>query len=151
MAKLIKGQAFTYGTKNDGTYLTFDVGSTGVNVRMYATEIRLSLESDNNTATNGNGEVISSCFYNHRKILNITGMISGTTDTNTTAHADATFGTVIQAGDKLDISSPDWAEIDGDEFIVQTAEKVRSNANYAEWSITAIEYIGTGVANDNVS
>jgi len=151
MSKLLKGQPFTYGTKNDGTYLTMDIGSDA-NIFMYATEIRLSMESDSNTANNSNGETISACYYNQRQVLNLTGMIagSGAGVATTVTQVDAVFKVSFEAGEKLDITSSDWAEIEG-EYIIQSAEKTRSNGNFAEWSITAIEYTGTGMANDDVT
>ena len=151
MSKLLKGQPFTYGTKNDGTYLTMDIGSDA-NIFMYATEIRLSMESDSNTATDANGETISACYYNQRQVLNLTGMIagSGAGAATTVAAVDAVFKVVFQAGEKLAITSSDWNEIEG-EYIIQSAEKTRSNGNFAEWSITAIEYTGSGMAAADVS
>lgn len=150
MAKLMKGQAFTYGTKNDGSYITLDIGTDQV-IQMYATEIRLSMESDSNTASDANGEVISACYYNQRKVLNLTGMIAGSTvsPANNIQAVDAVFGIVFQAGENLDITNSNWPEIQG-EYIIQSAEKTRSNGNYAEWSITAIEYIAKGVSNTDV-
>jgi hypothetical protein len=150
MAKLMKGQAFTYGTKNDGSYITLDIGTDQV-IQMYATEIRLSMESDSNTANNANGETISACYYNQRKVLNLTGMIAGSTASppNNIQAVDAVFGIVFQAGENLDITNSNWPEIEGN-YIVQSAEKTRSNGNYAEWSITAIEYIAQGISNADV-
>jgi hypothetical protein len=151
MSKLLKGQPFTYGTKNDGTYLTMDIGSDA-NIFMYATEIRLSMESDSNTATDANGETISACYYNQRQVLNLTGMIagSGAGAATTVTQVDAVFKVSFQAGEKLAITSSDWNEIEG-EYIIQSAEKTRSNGNFAEWSITAIEYTGSGMAAADVS
>ena len=125
---------------------------TYVNIVMYATEIRLSRESDSNTANNANGETISACYYNQRQVLNLTGMIagSGAGVATTVTQVDAVFKVSFEAGEKLDITSSDWAEIEG-EYIIQSAEKTRSNGNFAEWSITAIEYTGTGMANDDVT
>lgn len=146
----MKGQAFTYGTKNDGSYITLDIGTDQV-IQMYATEIRLSMESDSNTATDANGETISACYYNQRKVLNLTGMIAGSTVSpqNNIQSVDAVYGIVFQAGENLDITNSNWTEIEG-EYIIQSAEKTRSNGNYAEWSITAIEYIAKGVSNTDV-
>jgi hypothetical protein len=150
MSKLLKGQPFTYGTKTDGTYITMDIGSLA-NIFMYASEIRLSMESDSNTANDANGETISACYYNQRQVLNLTGMIAGSASLATSvSQVDAVFAVSFQAGEKLAITASDWAEIQG-EYIIQSAEKTRSNGNYAEWSITAIEYTGSGMTADNVS
>ena len=110
------------------------------------------MESDSNTANNSNGETISACYYNQRQVLNLTGMIagSGAGVATTVTQVDAVFKVSFEAGEKLDITSSDWAEIEG-EYIIQSAEKTRSNGNFAEWSITAIEYTGTGMANDDVT
>ena len=141
MSKILKGSAFTYGTKNDGGTITLTinggVNNGGSSVAMFPTEIRCSYEGDTNTASNSNGEAISHCSYNQRKVLNLTGIIEG----SSVSTADSNFSTVFLVGQDLEITHGGWGELDtGAEWIITSAEKTRSSGNYAEWSISAIEY-----------
>jgi hypothetical protein len=137
MSKILKGSAFTYGTKTDGTALSVSING-GTAISIFPTELRLSYEGDTNTATNSNGEVISHCSYNQRKVLNLTGIVSGTDVSN----ADSNFATTFLVGQSLDIDLTEWAEVDdgSGNYIITSAEKTRSSSNYAEWTIAAIEY-----------
>jgi len=137
MSKILKGSAFTYGTKNDGGTITLTLNGGASSVAMFPTEIRCSYEGDTNTASNSNGEAISHCSYNQRKVLNLTGIIEGAS----VSTADSNFSTVFLVGQDLEITHGGWAELDtGAEWIITSAEKTRSSGNYAEWSISAIEY-----------
>lgn len=138
MSKILKGSAFTYGTKNDGGTITLALNNGGSSVTMFPTEIRCSYEGDTNTASNSNGEAISHCSYNQRKVLNLTGIISGTS----VSDADSNFSTVFLVGQDLEITHGGWGELETGtaEWIITSAEKTRSSGNYAEWSISAIEY-----------
>ena len=137
MSKILKGSAFTYGTKNDGSAITISING-GSGISMFPTEIRCSYEGDTNTANNSNGEVISHCSYNQRKVLNLTGIISG----SDVSAADTNFSTSFLVGQSLDVDLTEWAEVDdtASQYIITSAEKTRSSGNYAEWSISAIEY-----------
>ncbi|NBT50106.1 MAG: hypothetical protein EBV86_01390 [Marivivens sp.] len=138
MSKILKGSAFTYGTKNDGGTITLALNGGASSVTMFPTEIRCSYEGDTNTASNSNGETISHCSYNQRKVLNLTGIISGTS----VSDADSNFSTVFLVGQDLEITHGGWGELEAStaEWIITSAEKTRSSGNYAEWSISAIEY-----------
>jgi len=137
MSKILKGSAFTYGTKTDGSAITISING-GSGISMFPTEIRCSYEGDTNTANNSNGEVISHCSYNQRKVLNLTGIISG----SDVSAADSNFSTSFLVGQSLDVDLTEWAEVDdtASQYIITSAEKTRSSGNYAEWSISAIEY-----------
>jgi len=137
MSKILKGSAFTYGTKTDGSAITISING-GSGISMFPTEIRCSYEGDTNTANNSNGEVISHCSYNQRKVLNLTGIISG----SDVSAADTNFSTSFLVGQSLDVDLTEWAEVDdtASQYIITSAEKTRSSGNYAEWSISAIEY-----------
>lgn len=181
MALLTRGTPVTYGTNDITSSNTTGVvtlrivdDSSGSDVdkfvgEMYASEVRLSYEADTNQALSSNGEVVSHCTYNQRKVLNLTGIIlananaasvpSGT-DENL-AKANSMFSTAFTAGMKLDVSYADWAEVNSagadaglisqhntahttgglGNFTITSAEKTRSNNAYAEWSISAIEYL----------
>jgi archaellin len=137
MSKILKGSAFTYGTKTDGSAITISING-GSGISMFPTEIRCSYEGDTNTASNSNGETISHCSYNQRKVLNLTGIISG----SDVSAADSNFSTSFLVGQSLDVDLTEWAEVDdtASQYIITSAEKTRSSGNYAEWSISAIEY-----------
>ena len=137
MSKILKGSAFTYGTKTDGSAITISING-GSGISMFPTEIRCSYEGDTNTANNSNGEVVSHCSYNQRKVLNLTGIISG----SDVSAADSNFSTSFLVGQSLDVDLTEWAEVDDatSQYIITSAEKTRSSGNYAEWSISAIEY-----------
>jgi len=137
MSKILKGSAFTYGTKTDGSAITISING-GSGISMFPTEIRCSYEGDTNTANNSNGEVVSHCSYNQRKVLNLTGIISG----SDVSAADSNFSTVFLVGQDLEITHGGWGEIETNtaQWIITSAEKTRSSGNYAEWSISAIEY-----------
>jgi len=137
MSKILKGSAFTYGTKTDGSAITISING-GSGISMFPTEIRCSYEGDTNTANNSNGEVVSHCSYNQRKVLNLTGIISG----SDVSAADSNFSTSFLVGQSLDVDLTEWAEVDdgASQYIITSAEKTRSSGNYAEWSISAIEY-----------
>jgi len=138
MSKILKGSAFTYGTKNDGSTITLALNGGASSVTMFPTEIRCSYEGDTNTASNSNGEAISHCSYNQRKVLNLTGIISG----SDVSAADTNFSTVFLVGHDLEITHGGWGELETGtaQWIITSAEKTRSSGNYAEWSISAIEY-----------
>ena len=137
MSKILKGSAFTYGTKTDGSAITISING-GSGISMFPTEIRCSYEGDTNTASNSNGETMSHCSYNQRKVLNLTGIISG----SDVSAADSNFSTSFLVGQSLDVDLTEWAEVDdaASQYIITSAEKTRSSGNYAEWSISAIEY-----------
>ena len=82
--------------------------------------------------------MISHCSYNQRKVLNLTGIISG----SDVSAADSNFSTSFLVGQSLDVDLTEWAEVDdtASQYIITSAEKTRSSGNYAEWSISAIEY-----------
>lgn len=183
MALLNRGTPVTYGTNditsnNTTGVLTLRIFDDTQSVtadktvfvgEMYASEIRLSYEADNNQALSGNGEVVSHCTYNQRKVLNLTGIILSNNspaskpagETSTVAKANSMFGTAFTAGMRLDVSYPDWSEVNSADsdaalisehndafttgglgnFTITSAEKTRSNNAFAEWTISAIEYL----------
>ena len=198
MAKFTKGTPITFGTHGPVTAASANLkgvvsleiidDSSGSDTtlfrgEMYASEIRLSYEADTNQSANGDGEVVSHCTYNQRKVLNITGIIlsnavAGSVPAGTDANiakANAMFAAHYYAGCRLKLNHNEWAEInartdgadipptsensigtnnDGlGDFTITSAEKTRSSASYAEWSISAIEYLnivhGTGDTTSN--
>ncbi len=134
---------------------------------MYASEVKLSYDADTNQATDSFGEVISHCTYNQRKTLNLTGVIlsnnkdssipAGTASTIT--KANSMFAAPFYSGMRLNINFIEWVEVNSTEtpptsenaaatfnsgqgnFTITSAEKTRSSGNYAEWTISAIEYL----------
>ena len=173
MSKILKGTAVTYGTKTGGGVIQVQVreGSTiRFSGEMYASEIRLSYEGDTATATDNQGEVVSVVGFNHRKVLNLTGIVLATSQTpnaagvESVATADAAFSAPFSVGCDLWISyggGSEWEEVDksgnlgwistnnptgnhstgyGD-FHITSAEKTRSSAKFAEWTLTAVEHI----------
>jgi hypothetical protein len=134
---------------------------------MYASEVRVSYEADTNQATDMLGEVISHCTYNQRKILNLTGVVLSNNHpssfpvgiTSTIAKANLMFSAPFSAGMRLNVNYADWREVNSEptppvsennlatqtlglgNYTIQSAEKTRSSGNYAEWTISAIEYL----------
>ncbi len=134
---------------------------------MYASEVRVSYEADTNQATDMLGEVISHCTYNQRKTLNLTGVILSNNHpssfpvgiTSTIAKANSMFAAPFSAGMRLNVNYADWSEVNSEpappisennlatqtaglgNYTIQSAEKTRSSGNYAEWTISAIEYL----------
>ena len=183
MALLNRGTPVTYGTNditsnNSTGVVTLRIFDDTQSVasdktvfvgEMYASEIRLSYEADNNQALSGNGEVVSHCTYNQRKVLSITGIIlsnnSGASKPSgaesTVAKANSMFGAAFSAGMRLDLNYADWSEVNAADadaalisehnnahttgglgnFTITSAEKTRSNNAFAEWTISAIEYL----------
>ena len=182
MARFTKGTPITYGTHGPVTAGNVNLkgvvaleiidDSSGSDTtlfrgEMYASEIRLSYEADTNQSTNGDGEVVSHCTYNQRKVLNLTGVILSNNSANsvpsgtasTLAKANTMFAAPFYAGCRLQISHHEWSEVNSDltpptsennvgtstgglgNFTITSAEKTRSSASYAEWSISAIEYL----------
>jgi len=181
MAKFTSGTPITYGSNDKGTgnlngvvmFSITDTNDDSVVFRgeMYASEIRLAYEADNNQAVDGNGEVVSHCTYNQRKVLSLTGVILSnnapssvpTGAASTIAKANLMFSAPFKPGMRLDVNIGSWLEVNsadlgGDSgfisenqasqtsgglgnFTIQSAEKTRSSGNYAEWTISAIEYI----------
>jgi len=194
MAKFTKGTPITFGTHGPVTAASANLkgvvaleiidDSSGSDTtlfrgEMYASEIRLSYEADSNQATNGDGENVSHCTYNQRKVLNLTGVIlsnafatsvpSGT-DSNIDK-ANTMFAAHYYAGCRLKINHHEWSEINArdtpptsennigsqtgglGDFTITSAEKTRSSASYAEWSISAIEYLNIvhGISGDTTT
>ena len=181
MALLNRGTPVTYGTNDITSNNTTGVvtlrivdDSSGSDVvkfsgEMYASEVRLGLEADNNQALSSNGEVVSHCTYNQRKVLNITGIILANATASSTpsgtdeniAKANSMFAAQFTAGMRLDVSYADWSEVNSansdagliskhnsafttgglGNFTITSAEKTRSNNAFAEWTISAIEYL----------
>lgn len=175
MAINTKGKPVTYGTKNGGGIISLvarresAIGTmfTPFEGSMYASEIRLSYDSDQNTAVNGEGETISYCVYNKRRTLSLTGIMVNTSGgnpdgaTDNITNADATFAARILPGDDLHVgmgATAEWPEVQADDtshftvgsntyadgegdYVVTSIEKTRSNGAFAEWSITAIEHV----------
>lgn len=174
MAATIKGKPIPYGTKEDGGILQIKAtrsGSTIFDGSMYASEVRVSYDSDSNTAVDSNGETISYCVYNRRRTLSLTGIVintaGGTPDgtTDSLANAHKTFGTAIMPGDDLFVgygATQEWDEVHAEaaashlsgsqysggagNYVITSVEKTRSNTAFAEWSITAIEHITADVS-----
>ena len=181
MALLNRGTPVTYGTNDitsnnstgvvtlrivDDSVDPVDVKFSG---EMYASEVRLSLEADNNQALSSNGEVVSHCTYNQRKVLNLTGIILANAAASSTpsgtdeniAKANSMFAAQFTAGMRLDVSYHNWDEVNAADadaglisqhniahttgglgnFTITSAEKTRSNNAFAEWTISAIEYL----------
>jgi len=194
MAKFTKGTPITFGTHGPVTAASANLkgvvaleiidDSSGSDTtlfrgEMYASEIRLSYEADTNQATNGDGENVSHCTYNQRKVLNLTGVIlsnafatsvpSGT-DSNIDK-ANTMFAAHYYPGCRLKINHHEWSEINArdtpptsennigsqtgglGDFTITSAEKTRSSASYAEWSISAIEYLNIvhGISGDTTT
>ena len=181
MALLNRGTPVTYGTNditsnNSTGVVTLRIvdDSSGSDVvkfsgEMYASEVRLSLEADNNQALSSNGEVVSHCTYNQRKVLNLTGIILANASASSTpsgtdeniAKANSMFAAQFTAGMRLDVSYHNWDEVNAADadaglisqhniahttgglgnFTITSAEKTRSNNAFAEWTISAIEYL----------
>lgn len=181
MALLNRGTPVTYGTNditsnNSTGVVTLRIvdDSSGSDVvkfsgEMYASEVRLGLEADNNQALSSNGEVVSHCTYNQRKVLNLTGIILANATASSTpsgtdeniAKANSMFAAQFTAGMRLDVSYADWSEVNSansdaglisqhnsafttgglGNFTITSAEKTRSNNAFAEWTISAIEYL----------
>ena len=181
MALLNRGTPVTYGTNditsnNSTGVVTLRIVDDSVSPEvvkfsgeMYASEVRLSLEADNNQALSSNGEVVSHCTYNQRKVLNLTGIILANATASSTpsgtdeniAKANSMFAAQFTAGMRLDVSYADWSEVNSansdaglisqhnsafttgglGNFTITSAEKTRSNNAFAEWTISAIEYL----------
>ncbi len=175
MAATIKGKPIPYGTKEDGGILQISAkrnGSVIFDGSMYASEVRVSYDSDSNTAVDSNGETISYCVYNRRRTLSLTGIVINTvggvpdaTANNDLAKAHETFGTAIMPGDDLYVgygATREWDEVHAESasshlsgnqysggagnYVITSVEKTRSNTAFAEWSITAIEHITADVS-----
>ena len=142
-------------------------GVTKFRGEMYASEVRVSYEADTNQSTDMLGEVISHCTYNQRKILNITGVVLAnmtgnsvpTGATNLTDKANQMFSAPFSAGMRINVNLPEWLEVNSEQnppvtennlsfnnggfgnYTITNAEKTRSSGNYAEWTISAIEYL----------
>jgi len=187
MAINTKGKPVTYGTKTGGGIISLvarrklDAGGTMTTPfegSMYASEIRVSYDSDQNTAVNGEVETISYCIYNKRRTLSLSGIMVNTSGgtpngaTDNITNADATFAARIMPGDDLFVgmgAAVEWPEVQADDtsnftvgsntyadgegnYVVTSIEKTRSNGAFAEWSITAIEHITADVsASDGVN
>src|SRR6056300_438887 len=131
MAKFTKGTPITFGTHGPVTaananpkgVVSLEIidDSSGSDVtlfkgEMYASEIRLSYEADTNQSTSGDGEVVSHCTYNQRKVLTLTGVIlsnavAGSVPAGTDADIDkanAMFAADHYAGCKLNIHIHKW-------------------------------------------
>jgi len=174
MSKILKGTAFSYGSRTGGGVIQVRVSDdSGVKFsgEMYASEIRLSYEGDQATANNSDGEVVSVVSFNHRKVLNLTGIVLATSQTpnaggvDSVTNANLAFSAPFKVGCDLWISygaNNDWPEVNKSgsagwgstsnpggvhgapsygDFHITAAEKTRSAGNFAEWSITAVEHI----------
>jgi hypothetical protein len=174
MGATIKGTPIPYGTKEGGGIIKIKaMRGTDVifNGSMYASEVRVSYDSDSNSAVDSNGETISYCIYNRRRTLSLTGIVintaGGTPDgtAGTLAKAHETFGTAIMPGDDFFVSygaSQEWDEVHAENaagniengahsggtgnYVITSVEKTRSNTAFAEWSLTAIEHITADVS-----
>jgi len=134
MAKFTKGTPITFGTHGPVTagdanpkgVVSLEIidDSSGSDVtlfrgEMYASEIRLSYEADTNQSTSGDGEVVSHCTYNQRKVLNLTGVILSNNSANsvpsgtqsTLAKANTMFAAPFYAGCRLQISHHEWSKL----------------------------------------
>jgi len=144
---------------------------------MYASEVKLSYDADTNQATDSFGEVISHCTYNQRKTLNLTGVIlSNNHDgsipvgiTSTIAKANEMFAAPFSAGMRLNVNFNEWHEVNSEptppisennlatqnagfgNYTITSAEKTRSSGNYAEWTISAIEYLSVDHGGDDTT
>jgi len=152
-------------------------GSPTVRFRgeMYASEVKLSYDADTNQATDSFGEVISHCTYNQRKTLNLTGVILSNNLSasipaglsSTIAKANEMFGAPFSAGMRLNVNFNEWHEVNSEptppisennqstqsegfgNYTITSAEKTRSSGNYAEWTISAIEYLSVDHGGDD--
>ena len=142
---------------------------------MYASEVKLSYDADTNQATDSFGEVISHCTYNQRKTLNLTGVILSNNLSSsipaglysTIAKANEMFGAPFSAGMRLNVNFNEWHEVNSEptpptsennlatqtaglgNYTITSAEKTRSSGNYAEWTISAIEYLSVDHGGDD--
>lgn len=191
MALLNRGTPVTYGTNditsnNTTGVVTLRIVDDSVSPEvvkfsgeMYASEVRLSLEADNNQALSSNGEVVSHCTYNQRKVLNLTGIILANATASSTpsgtneniAKANSMFAAQFTAGMRLDVSYHNWEEVNSADadaglisqhnaafttgglgnFTITSAEKTRSNNAFAEWTISAIEYLNVAHGGSDTS
>ena len=148
---------------------------------MLLAELKLSSEADTNQATDYKGEVVSHCTYNQRKSLSFSGVVLANFDSNavptsaaeTVAQATLAFAAPILPGHRLQLNfgGQEWNEISTDNneatFISQnntathnggtgnwtitSVEKTRSSTNYAEWSISALEYLNVDHTGDDTT
>lgn len=144
---------------------------------MYASEVKLGYEADSVQASDSFGEVISHCTYNQRKTLNLTGVILSNNspssvpsgEFSTIAKANSMFAAPFSAGMRLRVNYAEWLEVHSTptpptsennsqtasgglgNYTITSAEKTRSSGNYAEWTISAIEYLNVVHASNDTS
>ena len=145
---------------------------------MYASEVKLGYDADSVQASDSFGEVISHCTYNQRKTLNLTGVILSNADgtsvpsgtDNNIAKANLMFAAPFSAGMRLRVNYTEWLEVHSTptaptsqnnsatpvsgglgNYTITSAEKTRSSGNYAEWTISAIEYLNVVHASNDTS
>ena len=144
---------------------------------MYASEVKLGYEADSVQASDSFGEVISHCTYNQRKTLNLTGVILSNNspssvpsgEFSTIAKANSMFSAPFSAGMRLRVNYAEWLEVHSTptpptsennsqtasgglgNYTITSAEKTRSSGNYAEWTISAIEYLNVVHASNDTS
>lgn len=150
MSAIQKGASVAFG-HGGSTPATIQIGTSGTEIPVFLQDIRVSNSSSSQEILDGNGECTGKIFFDQRDTLTTTLFISGTD----VADAEAKYLTDINPGDILYIGSP-WTEANSANassvlttqtytngqynYIVDTAEKVRTTSGIAEWSITAVSY-----------
>ena len=150
MSAIQKGASVAFG-HGGSTPATIQIGPTGTEIPVFLQDIRVSNSSSSQEIIDGNGECTGKIFFDQRDTLTTTLFISGTD----VANAENNYKTNIKPGDNLYIGSP-WTESNSSNassvltaenytngeynYIIETAEKVRTTSGISEWSITAVSY-----------
>lgn len=149
MAVIQKGSPIVFGIGSGTAKLIKSGDSTEATV--FLQDVRIQKGANSQEILDGNGEVTGKVYFDQRRTLTMTVFVSGATK----SAAETAFAYDIDPGDKLVVSYDEWTEVASDDanttltgthtdgegqWVVESSEKVRTNAGIAEWSVTAIMY-----------
>lgn len=149
MSAIQKGASVAFG-HGGSTQAVLKLNS-GSDVYVFLQDMRVNASSSTQEIIDGNGECTGKVFFDQRDTLTTSLFVGATPGGN---DAEANFNLDIKPGDVLYLGSA-WSEANSTNatsqvggaytngeynWVIDSAEKVRTTSGISEWSITAVSY-----------
>ncbi len=149
MSAIQKGASVAFG-HGGNTQAVLKLNS-GSDVYVFLQDMRINASSSTQEIIDGNGECTGKVFFDQRDTLTTSLFVGATPSGN---DAEANFNVDIKPGDVLYLGSA-WDEANSSNatsqlgvaytngqynWVIDSAEKVRTTSGISEWSITAVSY-----------
>ena len=149
MSAIQKGASVAFG--HGGSTQALLKLNSGNDIYVFLQDMRVNASSSTQEIIDGNGECTGKVFFDQRDTLTTSLFVGATPGGNT---AEQNYNLDIKPGDVLYLGSA-WSEANSTNatsqlgaaytngqynWVIDSAEKVRTTSGISEWSITAVSY-----------